>query len=472
MSRKKKRNLPVLEQVEITGFAAEGKALARVGNKVLFVPFAAPGDVADVQVTKSRKNYMEGRLIAVHKRSPERITPFCAHFGICGGCKWQHLPYDKQLAYKQQQVTDNLERLAGVDLSGTEMLPVAGSDKTLFYRNKLEYTFSNRRWLSKDEIDTSVEIKQTDALGFHIPGLFDKVLDIEKCWLQADPSNEVRLAVRQYAKEAGMTFYDLRANEGFLRNLIIRNTPDGELMLVMVFGQELPAEIEKMMEFLKRRFPEAVSIAYMINEKANSSIADLEPVIYAGIPYLTEKMENLIFRVGPKSFFQTNSEQAGRLYSIVRSFAGLCGDEVVYDLYTGAGTIACFLSGGAKKIVGIEYVDEAVEHARHNARLNGLDNLVFLAGDMVKVFTEDLMNAHGRPDVIITDPPRAGMHPGVVKNILESGAHRIVYVSCNPATQARDLGMMKEKYRPVKSQPVDMFPHTQHVENVLLLIRQ
>ena len=472
VSRKKKRNLPLLEKVEITGFAAEGKALARVGNKVLFVPFAAPGDVMDVQVTKSRKSYMDGRLVTVHKWSPERVTPFCAHFGICGGCKWQHLPYEKQLAYKQQQVVDNLERLAGIDLSAKEIIPIAGSDKTQFYRNKLEYTFSNRRWLSPDEIETNREIQQTDALGFHIPGLFDKVLDIEKCWLQADPSNDVRLAIRQYAKEEGMSFYDLRANEGLLRNLIIRNTPNGELMLVMVFGQDMPAAIEQMMEFLKSRFPEAVSVAYMINEKANSSIADLEPVIYSGMPYLTEKMDNLVFRVGPKSFFQTNSEQAARLYAIVRSFAGLRGEEVVYDLYTGAGTIACFLSREAKKVVGIEYVDEAVEHARQNEQLNGLDNLIFLAGDMMNVFNEDLMDTHGRPDVIITDPPRAGMHPGVVKNILESGADRIVYVSCNPATQARDLGLMKEKYRLVKSQAVDMFPHTQHVENVVLLIRQ
>ncbi len=472
MGRKKKKDLPLLEKVEITGVAAEGKALARVSDKVLFVPFAAPGDVVDVQVKRSRRNYMEGSIAFVHAYSPDRTEPFCSHFGVCGGCKWQHLPYEKQLAFKQSQVTDSLERIGKVDLSDVEVLPVAASERTTFYRNKMEYTFSDRRWLSREDIDSGREIRDMEALGFHIPGFFDKVLDIDKCWLQPDPSNEIRLAVKQFAAEKGLSFFDLRTNQGFLRNLIIRNSHKGEVMVVMVFGRDDPGQIEEVMSFIHRRFPGLRSLAYMVNAKQNSSISDLQPVIYAGREALEERMEDLRFMVGPKSFFQTNSMQARRLYGIVKDFAGLTGREVLYDLYTGTGTIACFLASGATKVVGIEYVDEAVEHARSNAGLNQIGNTTFLAGDMAAVFDEEMMKLHGYPDVIVTDPPRAGMHPKVIDKIILSGADRIVYVSCNPATQARDTELLSSHYRVEKSQAVDMFPHTHHVENVLLLRRK
>ncbi|MFP4065125.1 MAG: 23S rRNA (uracil(1939)-C(5))-methyltransferase RlmD [Bacteroidales bacterium] len=472
MGRKKKKDLPLLEKVTITGVAAEGKALARVNDKVLFVPFAAPGDVVDVKVKRSRRNYMEGSIAFVHAYSPDRTEPFCSHFGVCGGCKWQHLPYKKQLAFKQSQVTDSLERIGKLDLSGVEVLPVAASELTTFYRNKMEYTFSDRRWLSKEDIDSGREIRDMEALGFHIPGFYDKVLDIKKCWLQPEPSNEIRLAVKQFAVENGLSFFDLRTNRGFLRNLIIRNSLQGELMVVMVFGRDDPGQIEQVMSFIHRRFPGLRSLAYMINSKQNSSISDLQPVIYAGREALEERMEDLRFMVGPKSFFQTNSIQALRLYGIVRNFAELTGREVLYDLYTGTGTIACFLAAGANKVVGIEYVDEAVDHALRNAGLNRIENAIFLAGDMADVFNEELMKQQGFPDVIVTDPPRAGMHPTVVDKIILSGADRIVYVSCNPATQARDVELLGGHYRVERIQAVDMFPHTHHVENVLLLKRK
>ena len=463
--------MPLLERVEITGVAAEGKALARINDKVLFVPFAAPGDVLDVQVRKSRKQYMEGEVVKVHSLSPIRIDPFCAHFGVCGGCKWQHLPYEKQLAFKQQQVTDNLERIGKLDLEQVTVYPIAGSDKTTFYRNKMEYTFSNRRWLSRDEIDSERSIDDAEGLGLHVPRMFDKVLDIKKCWLQADPSNAIRLAIKEIALEKGLSFFDLRANEGLLRNLVIRNTPGGQVMVLMIFGQDDPDAIADMMQAIDQRFPELHSLAYMVNTKRNPSMADLEPVIFKGNPHLEEHMEELVFHVGPKSFFQTNSLQAKRLYGVVREFADLQGHEVLYDLYTGTGSIACFLAPRVSKVVGIEYVDEAVVHARSNARLNGLDNTSFLAGDMADVFDDALMDREGYPHVIVTDPPRAGMHPKVVRQILQAGAERIVYVSCNPATQARDVESLSSRYQVVKSQAVDMFPHTQHVENVVLLKR-
>lgn len=471
MGRKKKRDLPLLEKVEITGVAAEGKALARVDDKVLFVPFAAPGDILDVKVTKSKRNFMEGAIRRVHKLSSDRVEPFCSHFGLCGGCKWQHLPYEKQLAFKQQQVTDSLSRIGKVPMNEVEVLPIAASDHTRFYRNKLEFTFSNRRWLTPGEIDEDKKISDMDALGFHIPGYFDKVLDIEKCWLQAEPSNAIRLAVKAFAVQEGMSFFDLRTNTGLLRNLIVRNTPDGEVMAVMVFGHDDEAAIKKVMTFIDGAFPGLSTLAWMVNAKVNSSIADLEPRIWRGKAYLEEKMEGLRFQVGPKSFYQTNSTQASKLYSVARSFAGLTGREVVYDLYTGAGTIACFVASKADKVIGIEYVDEAVEHARTNAQINGISNVTFFAGDMAEVFNSELMDKHGYPHVIITDPPRAGMHPKVIKQIIQSGADRIVYVSCNPATQARDIELLAERYVVRKTQAVDMFPHTQHVENVALLER-
>lgn len=461
----------MLEKVEITGVAAEGKALARVDDKVLFVPFAAPGDILDVKVTKSKRNFMEGAIRRVHKLSSDRVEPFCSHFGLCGGCKWQHLPYEKQLAFKQQQVTDSLSRIGKVPMNEVEVLPIAASDHTRFYRNKLEFTFSNRRWLTPGEIDEDKKISDMDALGFHIPGYFDKVLDIEKCWLQAEPSNAIRLAVKAFAVQEGMSFFDLRTNTGLLRNLIVRNTPDGEVMAVMVFGHDDEAAIKKVMTFIDGAFPGLSTLAWMVNAKVNSSIADLEPRIWRGKAYLEEKMEGLRFQVGPKSFYQTNSTQASKLYSVARSFAGLTGREVVYDLYTGAGTIACFVASKADKVIGIEYVDEAVEHARTNAQINGISNVTFFAGDMAEVFNSELMDKHGYPHVIITDPPRAGMHPKVIKQIIQSGADRIVYVSCNPATQARDIELLAERYVVRKTQAVDMFPHTQHVENVALLER-
>ncbi len=471
LARNKKTDLPLIEKVEISGVAAQGKALARVDDKVLFVPFAAPGDIVDVQVKKSKRNFMDGVIRHIHKFSDIRAEPFCSHFGICGGCKWQHLPYEKQLEFKQQEVTDSLSRIGKVPMDEVEMLPIVASEHTRFYRNKLEYTFSNRRWLSPEEIGGPKIITDMEALGFHVPGFFDKVLDIEKCWLQAEPSNAMRLSVKAFAVDEGMSFFDLRTNTGLLRNLIIRNTPAGELMAVMVFGQDDTTDIEKVMAFIDQAFPGLTSLAWMVNTKVNSSIADLEPKIWQGKAFLEEMMEGLRFQVGPKSFFQTNSHQACRLYSVARSFAGLTGREVVYDLYTGAGTIACFLAREADKVIGIEYVDEAVAHARINAERNDISNAIFFAGDMSAVFNTELMDKCGYPHVIITDPPRAGMHPKVIKQIISSGADRIVYVSCNPATQARDIELLANRYVVKKTQAVDMFPHTHHVENVALLER-
>lgn len=470
-AKKKQKTKPLLNQVEITGVAAEGKAMARVRDKVLFVPFAAPGDIVDVQVKKSRKNFMEGEIRQVHRYSSIREQPFCTHFGSCGGCKWQHLPYSSQLEFKQQQVSDSLQRIAKIDTGNVEFLPIAGSKKTIFYRNKLEFTFSNRRWLSKEEIDSEERVSRPEGLGFHIPGLFDKVLDIEKCWLQPEPSNEIRQAVKAIALEHRMSFYDLRANKGLLRNLVIRNTRQGQVMVLVVFGEDNSGSINKMMQCIDDRFAGLHSLVYVVNQKQNSSITDLEPVLYKGSPFLEESMEGLSFRIGPKSFYQTNPEQAYRLYSIIKHFAGLTGHEVVYDLYCGTGSIACFLASGSQKVVGVEYVDEAVEHARVNASINDIENTVFIPGDMASVLTNDLMVKYGRPDVVVTDPPRAGMHPRVVKQVIESGAGRIVYVSCNPATQARDIELLNGHYRVVKSQAVDMFPHTHHIENVILLKR-
>ncbi len=459
----------MLENVQISGIAAEGKAIARVDDKVIFVPFAAPGDVADIQVTRSRRQYMEGRVVRFKRMSTDREEPFCKHFGICGGCRWQHIPYEKQLSFKQQQVSDALQRIGGVDTGRTDILPIAAPEKTRFYRNKLEYTFSNRRWLTPEEISSGSDPGHREALGFHIPRLFDKVLDIEKCWLQEEPSNLIRLAVRNFALKEGIDFFDLRKNSGFLRNLIIRNTPEGQVMVVMVFGLNEAGSIEKVMDFIAGEFPDLRSLSYVVNEKQNPDITDLEPVIYRGKPFIEEKIEDLVFRVGPKSFFQTNSYQAGKLYSIARDFAGLQGHECVYDLYTGSGTIACFIARNADKVTGIEYVGEAVENARVNAEINGIGNVRFIAGDMAEVFDESLMDKMGYPHVVITDPPRAGMHPRVVNRLVDSGAGRIVYISCNPATQARDIGMMSSRYRVSKSLAVDMFPHTHHVENVVLL---
>jgi 23S rRNA (uracil1939-C5)-methyltransferase len=462
----------VIENLTITGFAAEGKAIARVNEMVVFLNYGAPGDVVDVRIKKTKRNYLEGEIVKIHKASADRAEPFCEHFGICGGCKWQHLDYQKQLFHKQQQVVDSLERIGKVKPGSYELIPIAGSEKSTFYRNKLEFTFSDRRWLTQEDIESGEEFKNLNGIGFHIPGLFDKVLDINKCWLQPEPSNAIRLAVKNFAIENGLAFYNIRQDSGLLRNLIIRNSTLGEIMVSVIFSENDQEKIELLLGFIRDRFPEVTTLAYFINNKQNSSLADLEPVIFHGKPFMQEEMEGLRFAVGPKSFYQTNAPQAHRLYSIALDFAGLSGHEVVYDLYTGTGTIALFVARKASKVVGIEYIDEAVVHARENAALNGINNSLFFAGDMAKVFNEELLDKHGYPHVVITDPPRAGMHPDVVKRIVRSGADKLVYVSCNPATQARDIEMLSDAYSLKKVQAVDMFPHTHHVESVALLIRK
>ena len=459
-----------MENIEIEAFAAEGKALARVDDLVVFVPFAAPGDVADIKLSRKRKQYAEGRIVAFKKYSPDRTEPFCSHFGVCGGCQWQHLPYAAQLRYKQQQVLDAMQRIAKVEIP--EPGPIIGSENDRFYRNKLEFTFSNKRWRTIDEIKSGVEFKDNDALGFHIPGMFDKVLDIEKCWLQEDFSNRVRLSVKAFCLEHNMDFFDLRQQEGMMRNLIIRTASTGEKMLIVVFYQDEATSREALLKHLLEHFPEITSLIYVINNKGNDTIFDRDTSVFHGPGYIFEEMEGLRFKIGPKSFYQTNSAQACRLYSVVREFAGLKPDELVYDLYTGTGTIANFLARQCRKVIGIEYIPEAIEDARANAELNGIHNTAFFAADVKDLLNEAFMAEHGRPDVLITDPPRAGMHEDVVKTILTAAPERIVYVSCNPATQARDLNLLDQQYRVAALQTVDMFPHTQHVENVVLLKRR
>jgi 23S rRNA (uracil1939-C5)-methyltransferase len=470
MSRSNKRQLfnKVIENVTIAGVAAEGKAIARHNDMVIFVNYGAPGDVVDIQIKKTRRRHLEGEIIRFHEKSASRTEPFCEHFGICGGCKWQHLSYEEQLRYKQKQVTDSIERIGKVNYP-FELIPILGSAETQFYRNKLEYTFASRRWLTPDEIQSGEEITNSEALGYHIPGFYDKVLDINKCWLQPEPSNDIRLGIKEFAIKKNIDFYDFRTKTGLLRNIIIRNNEKGEFMLILVLFSGEEDKRESLLKYIRDSFSQIISVYYMINDKQNTSIADLEPVHFAGELYLTEEMEGLQFRIGPKSFYQTNSRQAYELYKVARSFAELTGKELVYDLYTGTGTIANFVAPQAKKVVGIEYIEEAVSHASENSSLNKLDNLVFEAGDMAKVLTPEFMVRHGKPDVIITDPPRAGMHPDVLKQIIESEADRIVYVSCNPATQARDIEILSASYKVKKVQAVDMFPHTQHVESVVLL---
>jgi 23S rRNA (uracil1939-C5)-methyltransferase len=464
----KKKPLPVLEGIEITGVAAEGKALAKVNDLVVFVPWTAPGDIVDIQLTRKKNSYAEGRAVRFHQYAAERAEPFCEHFSICGGCKWQHLPYEAQLRYKQQQVTDHLTRIGKVDME--EVLPIAGSEQTVFYRNKLEFTFSNRRWLTAGELDAKTENTLLDGAGFHIPGRFDKVLDIKKCWLQEDISNRIRLFIKDVCIARQYPFFDLRAQTGFIRTLIIRTSSAGEVMVIAVFFEEDRTKREQLLNAVKDRFTEITSLMYVINGKCNDTISDLEVHTFHGKDHLIEKMEDLQFKVGPKSFCQTNSRQACRLYSITRDFAGLTGKETVYDLYTGTGAIANFIAGKAGKVIGIESVPEAIEDAKINAKLNRLDNTFFFAGDMKDLLTPGFIAAHGHPDAVITDPPRAGMHDGVTDTLLAAAPERIVYVSCNPATQARDLHRLSVKYRVARVQPVDMFPHTHHVENIVLLI--
>lgn len=467
MARRKKQ-LPILERVTITGVAAEGKALAKVNDYVVFVPYVAPGDVVDIQLTRKKNSYAEGRTLRFHEYSQQRSEPFCEHFGVCGGCKWQHLPYEEQLKFKNQQVLDNLNRIGKVEME--EVLPILGSEQTTFYRNKLEFTFSNKKWLTEEEIRSEAKFDCMDALGFHIPGMFDKVLDINTCWLQSEISNKIRLAIKDYClTHEGYSFFDLRNQEGLMRTLMIRSSSTGDLMIVVVFYYEDKEKREALLNFLKEQFPEITSLLYVINEKRNDTITDQDIHVFAGKDHMIEEMEGLKFKVGAKSFYQTNSRQAYNLYKITRDFAGLTGKEVVYDLYTGTGTIANFVSGQAEKVIGIEYVPEAIEDAKVNSALNGIENTSFYVGDMKDILVEEFISQNGKPDVIITDPPRAGMHDDVIKTILNAEAQRIVYVSCNPATQARDLNLLSEKYAVKKVRPVDMFPHTHHVENVVLL---
>ena len=469
MARKKKE-LPLLEKITITDVAAEGKALAKVNDLVVFVPYVVPGDVVDLQVKRKKHHYAEAVAVHFHEYSPVRAVPFCQHYGVCGGCKWQCLPYDEQIRYKQKQVTDNLTRIGKIELP--EISPILGSAKTEFYRNKLEFTFSNKRWLTEEEVKQDVKYDQMNAVGFHIPGAFDKVLAIEKCWLQDDISNQIRNAIRDYAYEHDYSFFNLRTQEGMLRNLMIRTSSTGELMVLLQCKIVEAAELDRMKEllaFVANRFPQITSLLYVVNNKCNDTINDLDVVVFKGNDHIFEEMEGLRFKIGPKSFYQTNSEQAYNLYKVARDFAGLTGNELVYDLYTGTGTIANFVSRQARKVIGIEYVPEAIEDAKVNSSINGIDNTLFYAGDMKDILTQDFINEHGRPDVIITDPPRAGMHNDVIDTILFAEPQRIVYVSCNPATQARDLQLLDAKYRVMAVQPVDMFPHTHHVENVVRL---
>lgn len=472
MARKKKE-LPLLEQIEITGVAAEGKALARVDDLVVFVPFVVPGDVVDLQVRRKKHSYAEAEAVKFHRYSPERATPFCKHYGVCGGCKWQCLAYEHQLKYKQQQVVDALTRIGKVELP--DVMPILGSEKTCAYRNKLEFTFSNKRWLTWEEVAQRVSYDNMDALGFHILGAFDKVLDIEECALMHPLNNRLRNAIRDFAHSEGVPFFDLRTQTGVLRNIMIRTSTTGEVMLLVqarVTADEEMEQLKKVLGFIADSFPEVTSLLYVINNKCNDTFGDLEVHTFKGTDVIFEEMEGLRFKVGPKSFYQTNSEQAYNLYKVARDFAALTGEEVVYDLYTGTGTIANFVAAKAKKVVGIEYVEDAIIDARVNAELNGFNNLTFFAGDMKDILTRDFISEHGRPDVIITDPPRAGMHNDVIDTILFAAPRRIVYVSCNPATQARDLSLLDRDYRVTAVQPVDMFPHTHHVENVVLLERR
>lgn len=472
MARKKKE-LPLLEKVAITGVAAEGKALARVNDLVVFVPYVVPGDVVDLQVRRKKHSYAEAEAVKFYEYSAERAKPFCKHYGVCGGCKWQCLAYEHQLKYKQQQVYDALTRIGKVELP--EIIPILGSEQICEYRNKLEFTFSNKRWLTWEEVARNVQYDNMDALGFHISGAFDKVLDIEECWLMTGLNNRLRNGIRDFAHRENIPFYDLRSHSGVLRSMMIRTSTTGEVMLLLQARVECDndmVQLEKVLQYIADAFPEVTSLLYVVNNKCNDTFGDLEVVTYKGTDVIYEEMEGLRFKVGPKSFYQTNSKQAYNLYKVAREFASLTGDEVVYDLYTGTGTIANFVASKAKKVIGIEYVEDAIIDARVNAELNGFDNLAFFAGDMKDILTRDFINEHGRPDVIITDPPRAGMHEDVVSTILFAAPKRIVYVSCNPATQARDLQLLDADYKVVAVRPVDMFPHTHHVENVVLLERR
>ena len=465
-----RKSKPFFEGVTIIDIGAEGKAIARVNDIVVFTTHVIPGDVVDLQVTKKRTKYMEAIVKRVVEQSPDRVPAFCEHFEVCGGCKWQFLPYEKQLYYKQKQVADQLRRIGRIELP--EITPILGSAKTINYRNKLEFGFSNRRWLTYDEIGTEGDDMNKNALGFHVPGMFDKIININKCWLQGDPSNQIRNFIKQYADENNLEFFDRKIQSGLLRNIIVRTSTTGDVMLIICFFSEQQENREALLAAIAAEFPQITSLMYVINEKGNDTIHDQEIIVYRGNDHIIEEMEGLKFKIGPKSFYQTNSEQAYELYKVARDFAGLKGSDIVYDLYTGTGTIANFIARNVQKVVGIEYVPEAIEDAHVNSELNGIANTSFFAGDMKKILTNSFIVRHGKPNVIITDPPRAGMDEEVVKTILEAAPEKVVYVSCNPATQARDLALMDEFYKVTRIQPVDMFPHTHHVENVVLLERR
>ncbi len=466
MGKPRRNNYPILENITILDIADKGNTFAKLNDLALFISGGAPGDLVDIQVTKKKKAFMEGRIIKTHSLSPKRVDAFCEYFGTCGGCKWQHMGYEHQLQFKQQQVIDQLTRIGKVQLP--EITPILAAPETQFYRNKLEYTFSHLRWLDSRDMDVEDQ-GELRGLGFHVPGRFDKVVDINKCWLQPDPSNKIRNAIRKFAVDNDYSFFNIRVQEGLLRTLIIRNTMIGELMVIVTFFENDGEKIEKILQFLKTTFPEITSLMHAINQKGNDSIGDQEVILYSGKDYIIEDFEGIKFKIGPKSFFQTNSKQALELYKITRDLAGIQKDDIVYDLYTGTGTIANFVAHQAMKVVGVEYVPEAIEDAVVNSQINGINNTIFFAGDMKDVLTADFIGQHGRPTIVITDPPRAGMHEDVINRILEAEPKVVVYVSCNAATQARDLQLMSSKYKVVKAQAVDMFPHTHHTESVVKL---
>ena len=464
---KRRKDYPLIEGLQITTLAAEGKAMGKHENQVVFVPMTLPGDVVDVQIRKHHRRYMEGTVVRFVEKSPLRVEPFCQHFGTCGGCKWQNLPYEEQLKQKRQQVEDQLVRIGHLDIP--EVMPCLGSERTREYRNKLEFTFADKRWLTYEEVASGADIAAEPAVGFHIPGCFDKVLDIEKCHLQVDLSNKIRLAAKHFCIENGYSFHNARAHEGLMRTMVVRTASTGEVMVIVVFNENDTERINALMSHLQSLFPEITSLIYMINEKWNDSLGDREPICFAGKDHIIEEMEGLKFKVGPKSFYQTNSEQAYELYKVTRKFADLKEDDILYDLYTGTGTIANFCARRAKKVVGVEYVPEAIEDAKINSAINNIDNTTFYAGDMKDVLSDSFVARNGQPDVIILDPPRAGVDEKVLEVIKRAAPERMVYVSCNPSTQARDLAILSDMYEILAVQPVDMFPHTHHVENVVKL---
>lgn len=464
---RKNKSITILENITITDYAAEGKSLVRYDGKVLFVSGAVPGDIVDIQIVKNKKDWAEGRAIKIIKPANDRLVPFCKHFGICGGCKWQMLPYEKQLQYKQQEAVQNITRIGKTDIP--VLLPIAGSDNTTEYRNKLEFTFSNKRFLTNEEINTDAALIQQNALGYHAPRIFDKIIDIQECHLLDGVNNDIRNTIRNFATEMGFEFYDIRNHTGWLRNIIIRLTSTGELMVNICLNHDAESDKVLLLDHLLKKVPSITTLLYTINPKWNDSIYDLVPQVYYGKGYVTEKLGSFNFIISPKSFFQTNTKQAEKLYSITKEFAALTGTETVYDLYCGTGSIGIFVSKHAKKIIGVEVIEDAIEDAKKNAALNNINHAHFFAGDVIKICNDDFFNAHGKPDVVITDPPRAGMHEKLIIKLLEMQSPKIVYVSCNTATQARDIALLSEKYKLEKIQPVDMFPHTHHIECVALL---